>query len=216
MSSAATGDGGEDSSAVVVERGEMSSAATGDGGEDGRVLLFCGPLTPSSPPAASTSLAIQALGRHSFRKALLASSFLGGGSVAGMVTVGVDKGLHHHLLHGLALALASASASPLPLALAVHRLHHPHRPLPRVKDAHGGLGHLALQLCGSRLPQAPVRVLLLQPVVEALHHGLQGFHVSGSHRGDLGSTGSNSLRPELGCTSLGRVQSSLAAEVHLR
>ena len=29
-----------DSSAVVVERGEMSSAATGDGGEDGRVLVI--------------------------------------------------------------------------------------------------------------------------------------------------------------------------------
>merc|ERR1719447_2461280 len=131
-----------DSSAVVVERGEMSSAAAGDSGEDGRVLLFCGSLTPSPPPAASTSLAGQALGRHSFCEALLASSVLGSVSVAGMVTVGVDKGLHH-LLHGLALALAlasaSASASPLPLALAIHRLHHPHRPLPRVKDAHGGL-----------------------------------------------------------------------------
>merc|ERR1719367_1532727 len=99
----------------------MSPAAAGDSGEDSRVLLFCGSLTPSSPPAASTSLAGQALGRHSFREALLTSSFLGGVSVAGMVTVGVDKGLHHHLLHGLALALA------------IHRLHHPHRPLPRVK-----------------------------------------------------------------------------------
>ena len=140
---------------------------------------------------------------------------LGGISLAGKVAVSVNESPHHQLLHGLALAPALAAPPPAPWPLAVHGLHHAHRPLPGVEDAHGGLGHLTLQLGGGGLTEAPVSVLLLQPVVEAPDHGLQGLHVAGCQCRDLGGTSSHSLWPEPGGASLGRVEPALAGEVHL-
>merc|ERR1719189_671511 len=75
-----------DSSALIVFRGEVVLAAGGDGGQDGGVLLLGSPLSP--PPSSSTtsaSLASQRLGRHRVLEALLASSVLGGISIAGML-----------------------------------------------------------------------------------------------------------------------------------
>merc|ERR1719266_385117 len=131
-----------------------------------------------------------------------------------MVTVSVNESPEHHPLPSLCLSLCSTlpspPATPGPFATSVHGLHHPHRPLPGVEDAHGGLGHLALQLVGGGLTQAPLSILLLQPVIKTLNHGSKGFHVSRSHCRDLGSTGRHTFRPVLGGACLGRVEPGLA------
>merc|ERR1712168_120293 len=134
-----------------------------------------------------------------------------------MFTVSINESLHHQLLHRLPLApaLAAPPPAPWPPSASVPGLHHAHRPLPGVEDAHGGLGHLILQLGGGGLTETPLSILLLQPVVEASNYGFQGLHVSGCHCRDLSSTGSHSLRPVLGGASLGRVQPALPGEVHL-
>merc|ERR1719220_2604493 len=205
-----------DLSALVVIGGEVVLAASSDGGHDGWVLLLGSPLS-SSAPSASSSLPGQALPWDCILEALLTSCLLGGISFAGVFAMSSNESLHYLLLHALAFAsaLAAPPPAPWPLAASVHRLHHTHRPLPGVEDAHGGLGHLTLQLGGGRLTEAPLSILLLQPVVEASNYGLQGLHVSGCHCRDLGSTGSHSLRPVLGGASLGRVKPALPGEVHL-
>merc|ERR1719220_3366853 len=172
-----------DLSALVVIRGEVVLAAGSDGGHDGWVLLLGCPLSSSAP----SSLPGQALPWDCILEALLTSCLLGGISFAGVFAVSSNESLHYLLLHALAFAsaLAAPPSAPRPLAASVHRLHHTHRPLPGVEDAHGGLGHLTLQLGGGGLTETPFSVLLLQPVVEASNYGLQGLHVSGCHRRDL-------------------------------